>query len=100
MTLASIPINAGAPSRPAALVTETDGMVERAEELIGLLQDLVTAPGGIGFQLYVVLDIFSRYVVAWTVQAVEDSGITKTTLEEAWASTGSPRRFMPTGAAR
>jgi putative transposase len=48
-------------------------------------------PGrGIGFQLYVVLDIFSRYVVAWTVQAVEDSGIAKTMLEEAMGVHGIP----------
>jgi transposase InsO family protein len=48
-------------------------------------------PGrGIGFQLYVVLDIFSRYVVAWTVQAAEDSGIAKTMLEEAMGVHGIP----------
>jgi transposase InsO family protein len=48
-------------------------------------------PGrGIGFQLYVVLDIFSCYVVAWTVQAVEDSGIAKTMLEEAMGVHGIP----------
>jgi len=37
-----------------------------------------------------VLDIFSRYVVAWTVQAVEDSGIAKTMLEEAMGVHGIP----------
>jgi putative transposase len=48
-------------------------------------------PGrGIWFQLYVVLDIFSRYVVAWTVQAVEDSEIAKTMLEEAMGVHGIP----------
>jgi putative transposase len=48
-------------------------------------------PGrGIWFQLYVVLDIFSRYVVAWTVQASEDSAIAKTMLEEAMGVHGIP----------
>lgn len=48
-------------------------------------------PGrGIWFQLYVVLDIFSRYVVAWTVQAGEDSAIAKTMLEEAMGAHGIP----------
>ena len=48
-------------------------------------------PGrGIWFQLYVVLDIFSRYVVAWTVQACEDSEIAKTMLEEAFGLHGIP----------
>jgi hypothetical protein len=48
-------------------------------------------PGrGIWFQLYVVLDIFSRYVVAWTVQACEDSQIAKTMLEEAFGLHGIP----------
>ena len=36
------------------------------------------------------LDIFSRYVVAWTVQAVEDSEIAKTMLEEAMGVHGIP----------
>ena len=48
-------------------------------------------PGrGIWFQLYVVLDIFSRYVVAWTVQTVEDSEIAKTMLEQAMGVHGIP----------
>ena len=42
------------------------------------------------FQLYVVLDIFSRYVVAWTVQASEDSEVAKTMLEEAMGVHGIP----------
>jgi hypothetical protein len=37
-----------------------------------------------------VLDIFSRYVVAWTVQACEDSQIAKTMLEEAFGLHGIP----------
>lgn len=45
---------------------------------------------GVWFQLYVVLDIFSRYVVAWTVQAGEDSEIAKTMLEEAMGIHGIP----------
>ena len=48
-------------------------------------------PGrGVWFQLYVVLDIFSRYVAAWTVQATEDSEIAKTMLEEAMGVHGIP----------
>ena len=48
-------------------------------------------PGrGIWFQLYVVLDIYSRYVVAWTVQRVEDSEIAKTMLEQAMGVHGIP----------
>ena len=51
----------------------------------------VRGPGrGIWFQLYVVLDIFSRYVVAWTVQNGEDSEIAKTMLEEAMGVHGIP----------
>ena len=51
----------------------------------------IRGPGrGIWFQLYVVLDIFSRYVVAWTVQACEDSQIAKTMLEEAFGLHGIP----------
>lgn len=45
---------------------------------------------GIWFHLYVVLDIFSRYVVAWTVQAREDSDIAKHMLEEAMTIHGRP----------
>ena len=48
-------------------------------------------PGrGIWFQLYVVLDIYSRYVVAWTVQRVEGSEIAKTMLEQAMGVHGIP----------
>ena len=48
-------------------------------------------PGrGIWFQLYVVLDIFSRYVVAWTVQNGEDCQIATTMLEEAMGVHGIP----------
>ncbi len=48
-------------------------------------------PGrGIWFQLYVVLDIFSRYVVAWTVQANEDAQIATTMLQEAMGVHGIP----------
>ena len=49
-------------------------------------------PGrGTWFQLYVVLDIFSRYVVAWTVQNGEDSEIAKTMLAEAMGVHGIPQ---------
>jgi putative transposase len=58
-------------------------------------------PGrGIWFQLYVVLDIFSRYVVAWTVQAAEDSRSPRRCSRRRWACTASPTRSTPTGAPR
>jgi putative transposase len=58
-------------------------------------------PGrGIWFQLYVVLDIFSRYVVAWTVQACEDSRSPRPCSRRRWACTASPTRSTPTGAPR
>ena len=48
-------------------------------------------PGrGVWFQLYVVLDIFSRYVVGWTLQNGEDSQIATTMLEEAMGVHGIP----------
>jgi putative transposase len=47
-----------------------------------------------------VLDIFSRYVVAWTVQASEDSEIAKTMLEEAMGVHGIPEGSTLIGAPR
>ncbi len=43
------------------------------------------------YDLYVVLDIFSRFVVAWTVAAREDSEIAKEMLEQAMGVHGIPR---------
>jgi putative transposase len=45
---------------------------------------------GVYYDLYVALDIFSRYVVAWTVAAREDSEIAKTMLEQAMGVHGIP----------
>jgi putative transposase len=45
---------------------------------------------GVYYDLYVVLDIFSRYVVAWTVAAREDSLLAKEILEEAMGVHGVP----------
>ena len=45
---------------------------------------------GVYYDLYVVIDIYSRYVVAWTVAAREDSEIAKTMLEEAMGVHGIP----------
>jgi transposase InsO family protein len=50
--------------------------------------------------LYVVLDIFSRHVVAWTVQAVEDSQIAKTMPEEAMDVHGITGAIHADGAPR
>ena len=44
---------------------------------------------GVYFDLYVILDIFSRYVVGWTVAAGEDSTIATELMEHA---RGHPRR--------
>jgi len=45
---------------------------------------------GVYYDLYVALDIFSRYVVAWTIAAREDSEIAKTMLEIAMGVHGIP----------
>jgi putative transposase len=45
---------------------------------------------GVYYDLYVVLDIFSRFVVAWTIAACEDSEIAKTLLEHAMGVHGVP----------
>jgi putative transposase len=46
---------------------------------------------GVYYDLYVVLDIFSRFVVAWTVAAREDSLIATHMLEQAMGIHGIPR---------
>ncbi len=45
---------------------------------------------GTYFDLYVILDIFSGYVVGWTVAAREDADIAKNLLEHAMAVHGRP----------
>ena len=45
---------------------------------------------GVYYDLYVVIDIYSRYIVAWTVAAREDCEIAKTMLEEAMGVHGIP----------
>lgn len=45
---------------------------------------------GVYYDLYVVLDIFSRFVVAWTIAAREDAGIAKDLLERAMGVHGVP----------
>jgi len=45
---------------------------------------------GVWYDLYVILDIFSRYVVGWTVAACEDSLIAKDLIEQAMAVHGIP----------
>ena len=42
------------------------------------------------YDLYVVLDIFSRFVVAWTIAASEDSALAKELLEHAMGVHGVP----------
>src|SRR5690606_33662196 len=45
---------------------------------------------GVYYDLYVVLDIFSRYVVAWTIAAREDAMIATEMLEQAMGMHGVP----------
>ncbi|MBG6185646.1 putative transposase [Arthrobacter sp. CAN_A214] len=45
---------------------------------------------GVYYDLYVVIDIYSRYIVAWTVAAREDSQIATAMLEEAMGVHGIP----------
>ncbi len=45
---------------------------------------------GVYYDLYVVLDIFSRYVVGWTVAAREDADIAKNLIEHAARVHGAP----------
>ncbi len=50
------------------------------------------------YDLYVVLDIFSRYVVGWTVAAGEDAEIPKNLLEQAMTCTAARAACTPTAA--
>nr|WP_246367160.1 DDE-type integrase/transposase/recombinase [Microbacterium marinum] len=45
---------------------------------------------GVYYDLYVVLDIFSRFVVGWTIAAREDAEIAKNLLEHAMGIHGVP----------
>jgi len=45
---------------------------------------------GVYFELYVLLDIYSRYVVGWTVAAREDAQIAKQLISDAVAVHGTP----------
>lgn len=56
--------------------------------------DITKLPGparGVYFDCYVVIDIFSRYIVGWTVAASEDSAIAKTLIADAIARHGVGR---------
>ena len=57
---------------------------------------------GVYYDLYVILDIFSRYVVGWTVAAREDAASSpRSASSRRWPCTGSARRCStPTGAPR
>jgi len=46
---------------------------------------------GVYYELYVILDIYSRYVVGWTVAAREDSDIAKDLIEAATQIHGAPK---------
>jgi len=45
---------------------------------------------GTYFDLYVIIDIYSRYVVGWTVAATEDSQLARELMEQAMAVHGRP----------
>lgn len=45
---------------------------------------------GVYYDLYVILDIYSRYVVGWTIAACEDSEIAKDLIEAAARTHGAP----------
>ncbi|MHB1710644.1 MAG: transposase [Acidimicrobiales bacterium] len=56
--------------------------------------DITKLPGplrGVYFDCYVIIDIFSRYVVGWTVEPNEDSEIAKTLIADAIARQGVGR---------
>jgi len=53
--------------------------------------DITKLPGplrGVYFDCYVIIDIFSRYVVGWTVETTEDSTIAKALIADAIARQG------------
>ena len=49
---------------------------------------LALSRGGIYLSLYVVLDLFSRFVVAWMVSLKENSALSKQLMDEATARYG------------
>ncbi len=56
--------------------------------------DITKLPGwarGVFFDCYVIIDIFSRYVVGWTVAASEDSLVAKALIDEACKRQGIAR---------
>ena len=56
--------------------------------------DITKVPGparGCWYDLYVVLDIFSRFVVAWTIASSEDATIAKELLEHSMGVHGIPQ---------
>ena len=46
---------------------------------------------GVHYALYVILDIFSRYIVAWTVAAAEDARLAERLIADATARCGAPK---------
>ena len=54
----------------------------------GILRNCRWCGGGIYLSLYVVLDLFSRFVVAWMVSRKENSALAKQLMDEATARYG------------
>lgn len=52
---------------------------------------LRSAERGVYYELYVIIDIYSRYVVGWTVAASEDSQLAADLIAAAVAEHGAPR---------
>jgi putative transposase len=46
---------------------------------------------GVWYQLYVIIDIFSRYVVGWRVEATEDSELATQLIDQAISTYGKPK---------
>ena len=55
---------------------------------------------GVWYDLYVMLDIFSRYVVGWRVEQTETAELATEFIADIIASTASRGRCTPTGAPR
>jgi len=55
---------------------------------------------GVWYDLYVMLDIFSRYVVGWRVEETETAELATELIDDVIRTTASRRRYTPTGAPR
>src|SRR5699024_4580976 len=49
---------------------------------------------GIWYHAYVVLDIFSRYIVAWRIEGIEDGNLATDMISDAIAEQGAPPGYL------